>query len=63
MAYSKCIKCDSTFFEVREAEPRGSNFKMMFIQCASCGGVVGVADYFNTYAILEKLASKLGVQL
>lgn len=64
MATSKCIKCDSTRFElVLKDGIAGSQYKICFIQCAACGGVVGVADYYNTGAALEKIAAKLGTRL
>ena len=46
MAISTCPKCDSHYFEMKEAEPNGSKYKIMFIQCSSCGAVVGTTDYF-----------------
>jgi excinuclease UvrABC ATPase subunit len=63
MAYSRCIKCDGSSFEIVENSPRGSAFKLMFVQCSSCGGVVGVLDYYNIGARLTELAKKLGVTL
>ena len=47
MARSTCPKCSASRFEVSEQEPAHSNFKLMFVQCASCGAVVGTLDYFN----------------
>jgi len=61
MAYSKCIKCDGTYFEMVEKEPQKSAYKVMFIQCSSCGGVVGVMDYFNIGTLLQKILKKLGI--
>lgn len=63
MATSKCPKCEHTIFEVKAAEPRGSRYKIMFIQCTSCGTVVGTTDYYNTSALLEKIAKKIGLNL
>lgn len=60
MATSKCPKCDSTCFEMRENAPSGSKYKLMFVQCAYCGAVVGVTDYFNIPSLLEKIARHLG---
>jgi len=60
---STCPKCSNTSFEAKEAEPRESVYKLVFIQCASCGAVVGVTDYLNVSARLDKLAEKLGVDL
>jgi hypothetical protein len=61
MAVSTCPKCDSTSFEAKEHSPHGSNFKYQFIQCASCGAVVGVMDYFNIGGMLQTLATKLRI--
>ncbi len=63
MAQSTCVKCGHHSFEMREQSPSGSNFKFLFIQCTSCGGVVGVVDYYNIGATLYGLAKKLGVTL
>ena len=63
MASSTCVKCDGRSFEVKLAEPHGGNFKYYFVQCSSCGGVVGVTDYYNIPMILLKLGKKLGFDL
>ncbi len=64
MATSKCIKCDSTRFELVVKDGiSGSKYKFCFIQCASCGGVVGVTEYFNIGVGLDKIATKLGIRL
>jgi hypothetical protein len=62
MAFSSCIKCGSTSFETAEASPNGSKFKLTFVQCSLCGGVVGVLDYYNIGSLLQTLARKLGVR-
>lgn len=49
MAVSTCVKCDEqNQFEVvvKESIP-GTNYKLAFVQCAHCGGVVGVLDYYG----------------
>lgn len=63
MPRSTCPKCDSTRFELAQSEPNGSRFKVNFIQCASCGAVVGVMDYYSVPSLLEKIAAKLGFKL
>ncbi|OHW40723.1 hypothetical protein BHC62_15340 [Pseudomonas sp. 06C 126] len=60
MASSKCVKCDGTSFEMKEAKIAGSNFRMMFVQCSRCGGVVGVTEFMNAGSMLERIARKLG---
>jgi hypothetical protein len=55
MAFSKSIACNSTFFEVVTKEPRGSNYKVNFIQCSACGAVVGVMEYLNAGQVLTNL--------
>jgi len=63
MATSKCAKCDSTRFEMKENTPSGTRLKMQFIQCASCGAVVGTTDYYNVPLMLKELAEKMGFNL
>jgi len=46
-----------------ENEPVGSNYKFMFVQCAKCGGVVGVLDFFNIGDLIQKLARGLRIDL
>lgn len=64
MAMSSCPKCDGKMFEIQEKDNvRNAAYKIMFIQCVSCGAVVGTTDYFNVPVLLEKLAKKLGFKL
>lgn len=58
MATSTCIKCNSTTFEVKETKVIGSPHIILFIQCSSCGGVVGLIDAKHD-AILERLFEKI----
>ncbi len=37
--------------------------KVMYVQCFSCGAVVGVVDYFDTATMLDKIAKKIGVDI
>lgn len=62
MARSTCPKgnCGGTSFEVEEQSPHGSNFKFYFVQCQTCGAVVGVMDYFNISYLIKKLAKSIG---
>jgi hypothetical protein len=63
MAVSTCVKCGNTVFEVVEKSPKGSNFKLMFVQCSMCGGAVGVTDFFNIGEMLRELGKKLNMDL
>lgn len=63
MALSSCPKCGGHRFEMVTKEPSGSKFKVQFIQCASCGCVVGTSEYYNIGALLHKLAEKLNINL
>ena len=47
MATSKCPSCGSTSFEVVEKDLPNFKYKMLFIQCAPCGSVVGTTTYFD----------------
>jgi translation initiation factor 2 beta subunit (eIF-2beta)/eIF-5 len=46
---------------MKEAKITGSNFRMMFVQCSRCGGVVGVTEFTNTAATLHNISKKLGI--
>jgi hypothetical protein len=59
MATSTCIKCGGTQFEVKENSPKKSNFKLLFVQCSSRGGVVGVMDFYNIGAELQTIKGAL----
>ncbi len=63
MAQSTCVKCGNHRFELKEAEPDKAAFKLMFVQCTSCGGVIGVTEYHNIGALVHKMAEKLGVRV
>lgn len=51
--------CDENSFEMVEDSPSGSAFKIMLVQCSSCGAVVGVMDYYNIGAKLDELEKKI----
>jgi DnaJ-class molecular chaperone len=69
MATSKCVKCDGIGFESEDFSlPNGE--EVVFVQCAKCGGVVGVLDQFGVADVVEankmllvKIAEKLGVPI
>lgn len=69
MATSKCPKCESTSFELKASDSTGRNvidgtvYAYAFIQCRSCGAVVGVVDGHHVPSLLEKIAAKLGFNL
>ncbi len=67
---STCPKCNNHTFTIQENTPAGSNFKLMFVQCSSCGAVVGVIDCFNIGNLilqqnkaLKKIAGQLDVHV
>ena len=47
---------------MEQAKPKESRYKLMFIQCASCGAVVGVTEYWNIPTLLGNIARHLGVR-
>lgn len=63
MAITSCPKCSSTRFEMKEHAVANSNYRVLFIQCASCGAAVGVTEFLNTNTLIKKLASKLGFSI
>ena len=63
MALSTCPKCDNHIFELVENSPINSSFKLNFVQCAKCGTVVGVMEYYNIGDKLTKLEKKIDRKL
>jgi uncharacterized Zn finger protein len=61
MAVSSCPKCHKTEFELAEKQLRGGGYttNALFVQCASCGAVLGVLDYFNVTHILREIEAKV----
>lgn len=60
---SKCPHCQKTGFEAITEEPKGSNFKVIFVRCQWCKTVVGTLEYFNCGSLIYKLADKLNITL
>ena len=44
MTQSICIRCGGIDFELRESELKVAATRLAFVQCASCGGVIGVVE-------------------
>jgi hypothetical protein len=63
MATSTCVKCGGHEFEMQRAKPTGSEYTYLFVQCLSCGGVVGVVDDRHTPTLLDEIKDQLGVDL
>ena len=57
LAASKCGFCSHTRFELKEGTPVHSNYKIFYVQCASCGAVVGTQEYKNAGALLVELSA------
>ena len=64
-----CPKCGNHSFELQEAAPLNSENKFLFVQCAACGTVVGVQDYYNIghllhdqATLLKRIARSLGLE-
>jgi hypothetical protein len=59
MAKSTCPKCEHGRFEVKVVEPDGSEYKEVFVQCSSCGGVVGVMGYLDAGVLVQNQQKEL----
>jgi hypothetical protein len=55
-----CPSCGNGHFESSPETPPGAMRTLLFVRCASCGTVVGVAEYEHTNDLLRKLARGLG---
>ncbi len=56
---STCSNCKSHLFGLEEQSPRGSKFKVYFVQCTSCGVPVGTMDYLHTGSLVDGLEKKV----
>jgi len=54
MANTACPKCKGSHFEVVLNTPSGSNFSLVFVQCAKCGVPIGVTNYHYSGALLKE---------
>jgi len=54
MANSTCPKCARSWFEVKEAEPTNSQYKIVFVQCSGCGTVVGTMPYYDAGVVSKQ---------
>jgi heterodisulfide reductase subunit A-like polyferredoxin len=70
MATSTCSQCEETKFELVSQKPTDAKYTFNFVQCASCGTVVGVVEERNigslSYlleAMLRRIAEKVGADL
>lgn len=62
MARSTCVKCGNHQFKVvAQDRVKNSSYKLNFVQCAACGTVVGVMEYYNLGAMINKILQKLGI--
>ncbi len=59
MAMSTCPKCGFNTFEAEVKEIISYAFKLNFIQCASCGCVVGVMPYYDPGHLGHEAEKKL----
>jgi predicted nucleic-acid-binding Zn-ribbon protein len=65
-----CVKCGNHSFKLELFEPTGGAYKLYAVACSSCGGVVGVTEFNNIGAMIErqnkvirKIVDHLGVML
>lgn len=62
-SFSKCPKCEKSFFELIEDTPTNSNFKFMYLRCSSCKTIITAVDYLHTGTLIKKLAKGLNINL
>ncbi len=56
MPQSTCIKCGGERFEIRDSRLKRKGSRVVFVQCAECGGVVGA---FELRAAKKWMAERL----
>jgi len=58
MAESKCPNCRFDYFEVVKNKPQNSDREVFFVQCASCGTVIGIVNDSNSERVVNELEEK-----
>lgn len=65
-----CVKCGNSTFVLEYLTPKGARFKYSAIVCSSCGGVAGLAEFYNIgeqivqqNKAIKSIASKIGVSV
>jgi hypothetical protein len=59
MATSSCSKCGEHSFEQVEVTPERAQFPVRFIQCVTCGTVIGVTDSSNVLSKMHRIEELL----
>lgn len=60
MATSKCTKCANDSFELKYYNlPYNNQYRIAFIQCKSCGSVIGVIDLQTPTLRFNEINSRL----
>ena len=54
MTVSNCTKCDGTVLEAVEVTIEGVDRVLLSIQCAGCGGVVGVVEKHDIPSMIHQ---------
>lgn len=66
MAIPCCTSCGNHTFKLQDAKILVISDAMsehQFVLCTECGGVVGVVESNNAYALVHELTRKLNMQL
>jgi hypothetical protein len=64
MATPKCSSCGAfNNLEAVDIQPKGYNYPLVSIQCATCGSIVGVMESHNITQLIYTLAKKLKLDL
>jgi len=51
--------CNSNLFEMVLGEPRGSNFKVWFVQCATCGTAINAMEYLSLGTEINNIEERI----
>jgi transcription elongation factor Elf1 len=63
MAHPSCPRCYCGAFELTEAKVKGAKYKLYFVQCGTCGAVVGTEPYLSVVSLVERLEKKVDLVL
>jgi predicted nucleic-acid-binding Zn-ribbon protein len=66
----KCVRCGGMKFEHAYIMPANSRFKYTAIVCSECGGVIGLAEFYNLGELMARqnqaiksIATRMGLHV
>ena len=50
---STCPHCKNMYFEIKENNVQGANYRLFFVQCTQCNAPFAAMEYYDSGALLK----------